>query len=94
MKGIYLRLTVIPADSTSSKATHEYPLVILYFGKDSRRFVVKFSIIIRNQLDVKIIPIYESLKVKSYFQLKSRTPVALCSNVVYHFKCSFDSNKM
>ena len=42
---------------------------------------------------LQIIPIYKSFKVKSYFQLKSKTPVALCSNVVYHFTCSCDTNK-
>ena len=77
----------------SSSSTHEYPMVIPYFGKDSRRFVDKFSKIIGNQLNVKFIPIYKSFKVKSYFQLKSKTPVALCSNVVYHFTCSCDTNK-
>ena len=83
----------VDTDQTSSSSTHEYPIVIPYFGKDSRRFVNKFSKIIRNQLNVKIIPIYKSFKVKSYFQLKSKTPVALCSNVVYHFTCSCDTNK-
>ena len=72
----------VDTDQTSRSSTHEYPIVIPYFGKDSRRFVNKFSKIIRNQLNVKIIPIYKSFKVKSYFQLKSKTPVALCSNVV------------
>ena len=28
-----------------------------------------------------------------YFQLKSKTPVALCSNVVHKFSCSCDTNK-
>ena len=83
----------VNADLTCSKSTQKFPLVIPYFGKDSRRFVNNFAKIIKNQSDVKIIPIYKSFKVKSYFKLKFRTPVALCSNVVYHFTCLCDTNK-
>ena len=40
----------VDTDQTSTKSTHEYRylLVIPYFGKDSRRFVNKFSTTIRN----------------------------------------------
>ena len=57
----------VDTEQTSRSSTHEYQIVIPYFGKDSRRFVNKFSKIIRNQQNVKIIPIYKSFKVKSYF---------------------------
>ena len=69
----------VDTDQTSNNSIYKYPLVIPYFGKDSRRFVNRFSEIIRNELVVKMIPIYKSFKVKAYFQLKSPTPVALCS---------------
>ena len=36
--------------------------------------------------------IYKTFKVVNYFQLKSKTPVALCSNVLYKFSCSSDTN--
>ena len=36
--------------------------------------------------------IYKTFKTGTYFQLKSRTPLWLCSNVVYKFTCSWDSN--
>ena len=82
------------SDSTqTSQSAYEYPIVVPYLGKDSRRFVNKFSKIIKDQLDVKINPIYKSFKVGSYFKLKSCTPLALCSNVVYQFKCSCDTNQ-
>ena len=77
----------------NSVSDYEYPLLIPYLGKHSRRFANKFSKIIRNQLDVKINPVYKSFKVNSYFNLKSLTPLALCSNVVYQFRCSCDTNK-
>ena len=84
----------VNADLTCSKSTQKFPLVIPYFGKDSRRFVNKFAKIIKNLSYFKIIPIYKSFKVKCYFQLKFRTTVALCSNVVYHFTCLCDTNKI
>ena len=34
-----------------------------------------------------------SFKIGRYFQLKSDTPLALCSNVVYKFTCSCDMNR-
>ena len=34
-----------------------------------------------------------TFKVVNYFQLKSKTPVGLCSNVVHKFSCSCDTNK-
>ena len=58
---------LVDTDQTSCESIHEYPLVISYFCKDSRRFVNKFSKIIWNQLDVKIFAIYKSFKVKSCF---------------------------
>ena len=44
-------------------------------------------------MDVKINSIYKSFKVSSYFKLKLCTPLALYSNVVYQFKCSYDTNQ-
>ena len=77
----------------ASQSPYEYFITTSYLGKDSRQFVKKFSKIINNQLDVKITPIYKSFKINSYFKLKSCTPLALCSNVVYQFRCSCDTNQ-
>ena len=74
----------VNTDQTSIKSTHDAAF-ISYFRRESRRFVHEFSKIIRNQLNVKIIQIYISFKVKSYFQLKSRILVALCSKFYLSF---------
>ena len=37
-------------------------------------------------------PIFTTFKIKSYFQLKSRTPSSLCSNVIYKFTCPCDTD--
>ena len=44
------------------------------------------------QFDVRLFPLYRTNKVGQYFQLKSKTPLPLCSNVVYKFTCSGDMN--
>ena len=62
-------------------------------GKESHHFANHLSALIKNKYNLKISPIYKTFKVVNYFQLKSKTPVALCSNVVYKFLCSCDMNK-
>ena len=68
--------------------------IYIFTKLHSQRFVNQFSKIINKHLhqDVKIDPIFKSFKINSYFQLKSCTPLALCSNVVYKFTCSCDTN--
>ena len=46
----------------------------------------------QNKIDINIVRVCKSLKIDRYFQLKSSTPLALCSNVVYKFTCSCDIN--
>ena len=41
---------------------------------------------------MRLIPLYRTNKVRQYFQLKSTTPLPLCSNIVYKFTCSCDTN--
>ena len=51
-----------------------------------------FAKIIKNKIGVTIVTVYKSFKIGRYFQLKSNTSLALCSNVVYKFTCSCDMN--
>ena len=71
----------------------KYCVKLPYFGKISQRFANQLSKIIRCKFDVKISPIYSSFKVGRVFQLKDKTPLPLCSNVVYRFTCSCDTSK-
>ena len=68
------------------------PLCIPYVGEASIRFVKALSRLCLKQFDVKLLPLYRTNKVEQYFQLKSETPLPLCSNVVYEFTCSCDTN--
>ena len=71
-----------------------YRIVIPFLGKESRRFVINLQNIINSKLNlsIKLNPVYKTFKVSNYFQLKSRVPSGLCSNVVYEFSCSCDTN--
>ena len=75
---------------TSEKETNY--IAMSYLESESRRFVNSLTTIFKNKIDVNIVPVYESFEIGRYFQLKSNTPLALCSNVVYKFTCSCDMN--
>ena len=62
-------------------------------GKESHHFANHLSALIKNKYNLKISSIHKTFKVVNYFQLKSKTPVALCSIVVYKFSCLCDINK-
>ena len=72
---------------TSEKENY---ITIPYLESESRRFINKLAKIIKNKIDVNIVPVYKSFKIGRYFQLKSNTPLALYSNVVYKFTRSCD----
>ena len=67
-------------------------LNIPYIGSESRRFVSRLAKLYDVKFDLKVSAIYKTFKTGTYFQLKSHTPLLLCSNVVYKFTCSCDSN--
>ena len=75
---------------TSEK--ENYYIIIPYLESEFRRFINRLAKIIKNKINVNIVPVYKSFKIGGYFQLKSDTPLALCSNVVYKFTCSCDMN--
>ena len=75
---------------TSEK--ENYYFAIPYLKNESRRFINKLAKIIKNKIDVNIAPVHKSFRIGRYFQLKSNTPLALCSNVVYKFTSSCDMN--
>ena len=50
------------------------------------------SELVYRKFGFKLRVVYDTFKINHYFQLKTKTPHALCSNVVYHFRCSCDTN--
>ena len=77
----------------SQNISFEINFCIPYLGKESHHVANRLSALIKNKYNLKISLMYKTFKVVNYFQLKSKTPVALCSNVVYKFSCSCDTNK-
>ena len=77
----------------SQNISFENCFCIPYLGKELHHFANRLSALIKNKHNLKISPIYKTFKVVNYFQLKSKTLTALCSNVVYKFSCSCDTNK-
>ena len=69
----------------SSVEVERLPLFLPYLGQASIQFAKSLNRLCRKKFDVKILPIYQTVKVLKHFQLKSATPEALCSNIVYQF---------
>ena len=68
------------------------PIFVPYIGEVSILFVKALSRLCLKQFDVRLLPLYRTNKVGQYFQLKSKTPLPPCSNIVYKFICSCDKN--
>ena len=76
------------SDSDSFKNIIKIPFV----GEPSYDFANKLTCLFWNEFQVSVHPVFSSLKVRSYFNLKSQTPYLLCSRVVYQFTCLCDAN--
>ena len=73
-------------DLNSSKSQErKFFLTVLYLGKPSTTFFKNIRVLIKSKLVIEITPIFKSTKISSYFNIKSRTPSNLKSNVVYKF---------
>ena len=71
---------------------YAYILGLPCFGKPPRQIASQLSTLLKQKFDVRIFANYTSLKTGLHFNLKSKTPVALKSNVVHKFRCSRDVN--
>ena len=65
---------------------------IPFIGSASTKFAKSLSAIYKETFGSKLVPVFTSFKVKTYFSLKSRTPIPLCSNVVYKSECLCDTD--
>ena len=63
-----------------------------YLGRPSRIFAKKLATLVGDGLGVRVRVVYTSLKVQSFFRLKSVTPHRLLSCVVYKFDCVSNPN--
>ena len=88
---VFYRKSEASNETVSSVSDENQPPYILlrvpYFGKCSVKFARNLTKIICNNFNVQVRVVYSTFKVKSYFRLKSSSPLYLSSNVVYHYKC-------
>ena len=78
--------------NSSISQGRKFFLTVPYLGKPSTTFFLNIRVLIKSKLDIEITPIFKTTKISSYFNIKSRTPSNLQSNVVYKYTCSRDVN--
>ena len=68
-------------------------IVFVYRIWVTHHFANRLSALIKNKYNLKISLSIKNFKSSQLFSFKSKTSMALCSNVVYKFSCSCDTNK-
>ena len=63
-----------------------------YIGSAFEQFTKNLSELVYREFGLKLRVVYDTFKINRYFQLKTKTPHALCSNVAYQFRYSCDTN--
>ena len=63
-----------------------------YIGSASGQFKKSLSELVYREFGLKLRLVYDTFKINRYFQLKIKIPHALCSNVMYQFQYSCDTN--
>ena len=79
------------SDAGSDKSS--FTLSVPFIGEASIKFSKQISTLIKNTFNVDVLPVFTSCKVGDYFSLKSITPFAYSSNVVYKFSCLRDADR-
>ena len=74
------------------KEDKKYIFGIPFVGKASRDYKKKITELIKEYFQVDIFSYHTSLKVSSFFSLKSKVPFALKARVVYKYTCLSDSD--
>lgn len=80
-------------DNADQDSDFSYIFQIPYLGKPSKIFSKRISNLIQNKFSISIHPYFTAKKIGSYFNLKSPTPKALTSKVVYKFSCVRDASQ-
>ena len=62
-----------------------------FVGEASYDFKKKFSKLVESKFPIIVKPVFNSVKVGNYFNLKCKTPFALTSNVIYKYTCCSDA---
>ena len=67
---------------------------VSYIGPASNQFTKSLSEHVYRKFSLKLRVVYDTFEINRYFQLKTKSPHAFCSNVVYlhQFRLSCDTN--
>ena len=65
---------------------------VSYTSPASEQFTKSLSELVYREFGLKLRVVYDIFKINRYFQLKTKTPHSICSNVAYQFRCSCDAN--
>ena len=84
------KLTTNSQCTDAEEENFRFNLSIPYIGKQSIKFGNKITALLKATFDIDVQVVYTTTKVRSFFQLKSRTPLPLLSCVVYEFACLGD----
>ena len=79
------------SESPESEESEHIPFCLFkvpFYGRSSCGFAKEFKTLVENHFKVDLRIVYTTRKVGSYFRLKSRSPPALYTNVVYRFTCA------
>ena len=77
---------------SSREQRRNFFFTVPYLGKPSKTFFKSVQFLIKSKLDIEFSPIFKITKICSNFNIKSRAPSYLRSNVVYKYTCSRDVN--
>ena len=79
-----------PTPTAEDDLNYTYNLYVPFIGKPSKLFSKSVSALLSDKLGIDVNIVYSTVKVGSFFRLKSRTPETLLSRVVYKFTCLGD----
>ena len=83
---------IILKKTKTSDGMRDLLFKVPYIGSASKQFTKSLFELVYREFGLKLKVVYDTFKINRYFQLKTKTPHALCSNVVYQFRCSCDTN--
>ena len=91
-KFLHKQNTPILDSSTTSSEKSGITFSLPFVGEASQKFSKQVVSLMETTFNIEVLPVFTSNKIGQYFSLKSKTPFALTSNVVYKFSCLRDAD--
>ena len=89
----YISNSALPADNDSENEEElTVNLTIPFVGEASNVFAKQMISLVKSTYNIKVLPVFTSVKIGDYFSLKCGTPFPYSTNVVYQFNCLRDAD--